>query len=431
MNFGHLKGLSCLILIFALCACGQSRTTGPDPDPTDTTDPSDTSGICLNDDDCEDGICVGGACQSVEPEEDTACSDDSDCPADEYCQYPAGTTLTPNSEGICVPDCATNDDCPVGQECIEGRCFSNYDCDPANNSCDCPGGEVCNGQTRSCSAPPVTCYFNQQCPCEWLCNADNECFDPNNLGGCVDDSDCDSVAGCQNGNCECADGACRPSDSCTGPGDCPDGSYCANGVCQPSPPCNDQLDCTPYGLVCEEPYCVDPEPCDNGNCPPGYTCADNYNPPVCLPDGSGECTQDLQCPAGEYCDLFSNTCAPGCRDDADCVGQCGDSALCTCNNNRQCVSDGSGTLGGPCDIDANCPGGTICAYDDPQAGITCDLIPVGNCDKSCRQVCDLATSAIIDTCPPGQSCGGDDTVQALLNELLGSAFGSSSGSVCY
>ena len=92
-------------------------------------------------------------------------------------------------------------------------------------------------------------------------------------------------------------------------------------------------------------YCVDPEPCDNGSCPPGFTCADNYNPPVCLPDGSGECTQDLQCPAGEYCDLFSNTCAPGCRDDADCVGQCGDSALCTCNNNRQCVSDGSGTLG--------------------------------------------------------------------------------------
>lgn len=430
MNVERTFAIFALLLSCSLLACGQSRTNGSDL-PSDDTTSDENSGICTTDAECEGGVCVGGACQSQEPEQDTPCMSDADCPADEYCQRPSGASFNADAPGVCVPDCTSNEDCPMGQECIDGRCFSNYDCDPGNNSCDCPAGEVCNGQTRSCSAPPATCYFNQQCPCEWLCNADNECFDPNNLGGCTDNSDCDGVAGCQNGDCECVEGACRPSNTCDGPGDCPEGSYCANGICQPAPPCNDQSDCSPYGLVCEEPYCVDPEPCNNGSCPAGYTCAENYDPAVCLPIGSAECTQDIQCPAGEYCDLFSNTCAPGCRDDNDCIGQCPGSDICACNNARQCTAAGSGGVGDNCESDGQCPAGTLCSYNDPQAGLTCDFLPVGDCTKSCRQVCDLATSAIMETCPPGQSCGGGDAMQALINQLLGSAFGGASGSVCY
>ena len=74
----------------------------------------------------------------------------------------------------------------------------------------------------------------------------------------------------------------------------------------------------------------------------------------------------------------------------------------------------------------------MCAYNDPTAALTCDTLGIGNCDKSCRQVCDLTTSLIIDTCPSGTQCGGDDALQSFITQLLGDAIsGSSSASVCY
>ena len=432
-----LTWLSLVIGSLALAGCSQRHTDGAgtgteDPAGNQTDDGSSGESLCTSDADCPDGTCEGGVCvESPEPEI-AACSSDSDCPEGQYCQQPEGESYDPATGGTCEDACIDDAGCPEGQSCVDGRCYSQYTCEPTQNSCDCPDGEVCSGQTRTCTTPPETCYFNEQCPCEWICNEQNQCADPRNLGNCAADSDCDDVAGCQAGGCECVDGSCQPTGTCGGPGECPPGSYCANGVCQPSPPCGEQADCTPYGLICEPPSCEDPDPCSDGTCPEGFTCADNYDPPVCLPDGVGECTRDEQCPSGEYCDLFSGTCAPGCRDDADCLGQCPGASVCTCNNVRQCVDSQSGSLGSSCSDDTQCPGGTICAYDDPTAGLTCDTLGIGNCAKSCRQVCDLATSLIIDTCPPGSQCGGDDLTQSLITQLLGDAIsGSSSASVCY
>ncbi|MEC9464863.1 MAG: Dickkopf N-terminal cysteine-rich domain-containing protein [Myxococcota bacterium] len=440
-NIVTLTWVSLMATSLLLNGCSQRHSqSGSESSDTETSDSTTATGdevssgeLCTTDADCPDGsTCESGVCVAPPEPEDVPCTSDSDCASDEYCEQPAGGSYDPTVDGTCEDACTADSDCPTGQSCIDGRCYSNYECEPTQNSCDCPGGEVCNGQTRSCTTPPDTCYFNEQCPCEWVCNAQNECADPRNLGNCSADSDCDNVAGCQAGGCECVDGSCQPSGTCGGPGECPTGSYCANGVCQPSPPCGEQADCTPYGLVCEPPSCEDPEPCVNGVCPDGFTCADNYDPPVCLPEGVGECTRDEQCPAGEYCDLFSGTCAPGCRDDADCFGQCPGSEICTCNNARQCVDFQSGSLGSPCSDDAQCPGGTVCAYNDPTAALTCDTLGIGNCDKSCRQVCDLTTSLIIDTCPSGTQCGGDDALQSFITQLLGDAIsGSSSASVCY
>ena len=158
--------------------------------------------------------------------------------------------------------------------------------------------------------------------------------------------------------------------------------------------------------------------------PEGQVCATNYDPPACLPEGAGQCSRDEQCPADQYCDLFSATCAPGCRQGNCPAGQ-------FCNQQHVCVDGNGSAIGDACSDNNQCPGGTTCAYNDPSAGLTCDLLPIGDCSKSCKQVCDLATSIIIDTCPQGEACGGDSATQALINQLFGSLLGSETASVCY
>ena len=81
------------------------------------------------------------------------------------------------------------------------------------------------------------------------------------------------------------------------------------------------------------------------------------------------------CPMGQYCDLDSGECAPGCEDDADCLGQ------------SKC-DEGTHTCKG-CLIDGDCPLGTICAAGECvpgcndgqpcQAGLAC-------CDGACEDL---------------------------------------------
>ena len=427
-----------LLALTLVVSCGTRRpgttqdpTTTSDPsepvdtsDPSGTTDPADPSNTgtaCESNDDCAPGICgEDGTCQP----RDLACFSDADCFDDEYCAFPSGSSYDPALAGACTPACTGPEECPLGQECIDGRCFSNYDCDPASNSCDCPPDEVCNGQTRTCNALPSVCYFSEQCPCDWICDSSNVCLNLDNLGGCSVDSDCANQAGCENG-CSCVSGACQPDGACTTASDCPAGSYCAQGLCQPAPPCSTDSDCSPYGLICENGDCTNPPPCGpNNTCPEGQVCATNYDPPACLPEGAGQCSRDEQCPADQYCDLFSATCAPGCRQGNCPAGQ-------FCNQQHVCVDGNGSAIGDACSDNNQCPGGTTCAYNDPSAGLTCDLLPIGDCSKSCKQVCDLATSIIIDTCPQGEACGGDSATQALINQLFGSLLGSETASVCY
>ena len=58
------------------------------------------------------------------------------------------------------------------------------------------------------------------------------------------------------------------------------------------------------------------------------------------------------------------------------------------------------------------------AYNDPSAGLTCDLLQWRLLEER-KQVCDLATSIIIDT-SPAREVGGDSATQALINQLFGS-----------
>ncbi|MBI3178509.1 MAG: hypothetical protein HYZ27_02535, partial [Deltaproteobacteria bacterium] len=323
------------IVVFAslmvAVACGQRRGVNP-PDENG----NDGGTTCTSADECRSGICLGGVCQDA-----SACTEDGQCAAAQYCHFSSNPLET---QGSCDTPCIDDISCGiVGQQCDSGRCSTNRDCNPANNSCDCPSGEVCSGQrvcqrtslVTPCEAGKLCCYFKEQCPCDFVCDG-GECRDPFVVApGCTTNADCNTVAGCENSACECFDQSCRIIAECDPCNDavaeCGQGNNCTGTVCRPATSCPGGQDtCTPYGLVCAAGYCINGDPCIGGNntcpnaaaCPGGFTCATNLNPPACLPDDANECTRNEQCPTGEYCELLTGRCELGCRDNHDCEGQC-------------------------------------------------------------------------------------------------------------
>jgi hypothetical protein len=357
------------------------------------------------------------------------------------------------------------------------------DCDPANVSCDCPPGEVCNRQSRLCSAPPTTCYFNEQCPCGedgWFCNTNQTCIDSGIIARCTKDSDCDDTPGCDLG-CVCFDGGCIPEGQCDPTGDivaqCGAGNYCAGGTCRPATACTDQEKCTPYGLLCDGGYCINPPPChqpDNTCDDQDLVCQTHLNPPVCLPPGTGCAGRDELCPAGKYCEPFTGTCQEGCRDDrgglcndpnqttcqkdTDCLavggttcdlsdGDCTDfcpgaswcgpacdgETACYCNGAHACTDTPVVIPGDTCTSDEECASGTTCVFTDKWAIAGCGEIWQPSCDKSCRVVCDPFLVALgLQSCPAEETCGGGDSeFEQLLLAWLRDQAGGDNAMVCY
>jgi hypothetical protein len=166
-------------------------------------------------------------------------------------------------------------------------------------------------------------------------------------------------------------------------------------------------------LICERNYCVQPDTCINGApCPAGSTCNTHLNPALCLPGSSDQCNRDEQCSVGEYCDLFSGRCITGCRNDANCAGQCGGTRACFCGNNRECTSNSPTLPGQSCGEQGQCQSGTACAPNDPMDPL-CALdsaiggLPIPGfslCERNCRPVCDLLVNLIANTCAESESC---------------------------
>jgi hypothetical protein len=421
------RKLLLVVGVVVMAACGRPNSDIAPERPLGT--------VCQGNSDCDSGICSGGVCVSGE------CQEDSDCTGDnEFCHFAnASAPWATGTTGDCKPGCGSDNDCSVMQDCIDiddgpggSRCYTNIDCNPALNNADCPPAEVCDEQDRVCTAPGA-CTWANDCPIGWVCDLDDTCRDPDDedLGGCVNQADCNGVDGCQGGACTCSSGECK-SRVCDDEDDCTAGNYCASSVCRPAIACPSGQDtCTAYSLVCEGGYCVNPDPCTTaGACPTGYACNDNYDPPSCFPVGTNECTQSSQCPVNEYCELFTGTCEPGCRTNADCAGACGASPTCNCNVEHDCTSSAVGTPGTSCTSDTACGANQICTYTDALGAFACEDSEFGaflDCSKQCRTKCDLLTSMTENTCPAGQTCGGSDILQSLLAMLMDSE----SGAVCY
>ncbi|MFC1609641.1 hypothetical protein ACFL6C_01660 [Myxococcota bacterium] len=143
------------------------------------------------------------------------------------------------------------------------------------------------------------------------------------------------------------------------------------------------------------------------------------------------CANNSQCPVQQYCSLPDGLCVDGCRDDASCTGACGASAMCVCDTHHRCVDPNSPTVNQPCTIHADCSSDELCGYDNPLTGFACEGMGSSDiCARSCRRICD----PLIEQCPAGQTCGGQNGfLENIIMELYGDLLGlePASGSLCY
>ncbi len=117
---------------------------------------------CCSDSDCgAGGRCVGNSCQVPAPEHE--CVSDLQCPAQEFCDIPAGA-----AGGSCEP--------VPGGPCGEVRNHSfvpyGYECGPEPGCPSCPEGSSCLG--HECVAFGVSCPTNALVGTEATCTATRE-----------------------------------------------------------------------------------------------------------------------------------------------------------------------------------------------------------------------------------------------------------------
>ncbi|GDX82168.1 hypothetical protein LBMAG42_39790 [Deltaproteobacteria bacterium] len=140
-----------------------------------------------------------------------------------------------------VAECAEDDPCEFGQECISGRCVAK------------------------------TCATSDQCGIEEYCSADNTC-----TVGCQADTDCMYGDQCnvETNTCElaqCTDTHldCGFNEFCSIQGDCYEagGYFCRD--------CEDEGDCGGNGNKCFNGYCGVVCQTDS-DCPGGFACIQPY-----------------------------------------------------------------------------------------------------------------------------------------------------------
>lgn len=180
---------------------------------------------CAVDADCGDPKlrCNNRVCEPVGD-----CTADAMCPANKVCNVPPGATA-----GTCVPFCAVDTDCPIGNVCqlVNGR----YRCTPGcTKNLDCPLNQRCNA-AKVCEGPTVgtarVCQATAACnSCELCDAAKRECVaGRSQFPFC---QRCSGPAECTGGACVLLnDGASYCARFC-GPGqdECPQGFVCLTTV---------------------------------------------------------------------------------------------------------------------------------------------------------------------------------------------------------
>jgi Cys-rich repeat protein len=211
------------------------------------------------------------------------------------------------------PGCSSNTDCDGGQVCASvdggrpecegcttnGQCLPQQSCSPGQQVCvylpgwgdqcvlnaNCALGQFCV-QGLCVGQSQVTFCTNDNCPTGLRCNTANLVCEQNL--GCLSNSDCPTDESCNMGTRDC-----QPT--CT--------AATIAQICQPTQQCVNSIcvDCT-----------------SDANCGPGITC--NVAEGKC--EGAGTCFTNGDCPAGQVCDLATNSCGstpPPCLSDDDCA----------------------------------------------------------------------------------------------------------------
>ncbi|MBI5159227.1 right-handed parallel beta-helix repeat-containing protein [Candidatus Micrarchaeota archaeon] len=317
-------------------------------------------------------------------------------------------------------ECVNNEDCARGEACVEGQCA------PQEGGCifdsECAENQICQGGI--CRARPEGCPV---CPQNLNC-------DPLVLS-CK--TPCAFVQ-------ECApDQACEEfctefHPSCQSNEDCAQGEHCdfdvSGGKCMTENllMCGTSFDCF-EGFTCSNNRCWSPNFCRvDEECPEGTACIASY----CLqlfvqPQPGAQCVNNNGCPAGQFCNAWTNTCN---NEGGSCSGfmeQCAPGSFCidgACKRtvSVQCASDndcplfstcsaGVCTNGIPCTLNMNCPSPSQCVLRDEVQGY-CEL-PEGRCFMgigcSEGEACNFLSSTCVPSCaasnecPQGQVCNSN------------------------
>lgn len=264
---------------------------------------------CVVEADCASGErCVESWCEFF-------CTDDLQCGAGTFCDFPTGTCF--------VPECASDADCAGGERCGDLRCVPIDT--PIDDVCrgddECAEGEVCVGG-ECVDAGPTACGSDADCgggercaagfcvPIDTECTVDGDCAAGEQciVGACVpvETSDCVSDFDCAGGE-RCDAGLCVPIETpeCSTDGDCPVGEACVEGACEPiATGCTTTDDCAD-GFECIFGTCIELFPTDDcvfdSDCSAGEICVDS----VCVLD-----SVENQCPVAQGGCRVSGASAP-------------------------------------------------------------------------------------------------------------------------
>jgi hypothetical protein len=243
-----------------------------------------------------------------------------------------------------------------------GPLDSGFVCD---SGAQCPAGEICKIPDGGTENACLNCGTNGDCEAQQLCSDAGLCAFRAGWGDqCSLNAQCSAGQFCMQGLCVPA----NPNDLCQR-GNCPQGEVCnvQNQVCEQSLGCTVNASCSATQIC--NPVTLDCETrCDPSN--PGAVCNPGQE---CVQDRCVDCTQD---------------------------SDCGDAGL-TCN-----VTAGLCTAPGLCYTDAVCPAGEVCNL----ATNTCGAVPPPcTSNDGCPQqlVCDLVTGACVSpNCQPDQFSQG-------------------------
>jgi hypothetical protein len=388
------------------------------PDTTiECEEPTGPDGACL------ETLCnpQNGECSWVPTNQGGACSDGNVCTLNDQC-----------AEGLCVGGAEAN--CNDGNPCTDDACDPVAGCLHEANQAPCEDGDVCT-VSDLCAAgtciggEPLVCDDNNLCTDD-QCDPGVGCLHANNTLPCNDGSECTTGDLCAGGQCQgsgildCNDGNFCTDDGCDGAlgcvntnntipcndGDaCTTGEVCGAGICQGGMTlnCNDGNPCTDDSCHpqagCEHSPNI--APCNDGDvCTTTDICADT----ICV--GSGElacddtnpCTADscdaqqgcLSLPVDGECD-DGNACTPI---DTCANGFCAGSGLLDCNDQDPCTNDW-------CDPSSGCVNKFNSApCNDNDLCTTVDTCVLGECQGSAPLECDDGNVCTDDSCDPDSGC---------------------------
>ena len=371
---------------------GEDTQPDAQPDTDDTDDPaddlrdvdgdaSDNITFCQEDEDCEDGFCVAydpnasrGICVRN-------CVSSRDCPVGLRCQAVSGNPLEPDLYCVPVDLCIDEDGDGYGY----GPACRGPDCDDSDPAVHPGAPEVCNGRDMNCS-------------------------------GVVDDRPIDAGQPCDTGLAGiCAQGISR----------CLDGVLVCDQIALAAPfeTCNGQ-DTTCDGFVDADaagnPLTI---PCYDG--PPGTlgvgVCRAGVR--TCVDGQYGDCVGQVL-PSLEVCDGLDNNCDGvvdndpvdvGQRCDTGLSGVCGEGTLVCLQGERQCQATTRPGAQELCDgIDNTCDGNIDVDEDGEPLTESCYEGPpgtegVGLCRAGVRVCVDGGWSACVgQVLPRPEVCDGQD-----------------------